>query len=157
MPPAGWSKWDWAFKSVMFSAFIPLVIRSRVQIEAFAQIYVLALAANFIPFAAKVLISGGGYGSNLGLMTGNANLAEGELLSTVVLMAIPLALHLGRHTQLLPRTRLVKLGYIGVGWLCPVDGTRHLRTQRAGRDGGAGRVHVDAVPTQDGVRPVSGC
>jgi probable O-glycosylation ligase (exosortase A-associated) len=29
-------------------------------------------------------------------------------------MAIPLALHLGRHTQLLPRTRLVKLGYIGL-------------------------------------------
>lgn len=110
-PLAGWSKWDWAFKSVMFSAFIPLVIRTRVQIEAFVQVYVFALAANFIPYAIKVLISGGGYGVNLGLMAGNANLAEGELLSTVVLMAIPLALHLGRHTQLLPRTRLVKLGY----------------------------------------------
>jgi putative inorganic carbon (hco3(-)) transporter len=114
VPAAGWPKWDWAFKSVMFSAFIPLVIRSRVQIEAFVQIYVLSLAANFIPFAAKVLISGGGYGINLGLMGGNANLSEGELLSTVVLMAIPLALHLGRHTQFLPHTRLVKLGYTGL-------------------------------------------
>jgi hypothetical protein len=75
------------------------------------QIYVLSLAANFIPFAAKVLISGGGYGHNLGLQTGNANLAEGELLSTVVLMAIPLALYLGRHTQLLPRTHQVQIGY----------------------------------------------
>ena len=101
VPAAGWPKWNWAFKSVMFSAFIPLVIRSRVQIEAFVQIYVLSLAANFIPFAAKVLISGGGYGQNLGLMGGNANLSEGELLSTVVLMAIPLALHLSRHTQFL--------------------------------------------------------
>jgi len=114
VPAAGWSKWDWAFKSVMFSAFIPLVIRSRVQIEAFVQVYVLSLAANFIPFAAKVLTSGGGYGRNLGLMGGNSNLSEGELLSTVVLMALPLALHLGRHTQLLPRTRLVKLGYTGL-------------------------------------------
>jgi probable O-glycosylation ligase (exosortase A-associated) len=113
-PLAGWSKWDWAFKSVMFSAFIPLAIRSRVQIEAFVQVYVFALAANFIPYAIKVLISGGGYGHNLGLMAGNANLSEGELLSTVVLMAIPLALYLGRHTQLLPRTRLVKLGYMGL-------------------------------------------
>ena len=69
---AGWPKWDWAFKTVMFSAFIPLVIRSRVQIEAFVQIYVLTLAANFIPFAAKVLISGGGYGRNLGLMAATA-------------------------------------------------------------------------------------
>jgi putative inorganic carbon (hco3(-)) transporter len=113
-PAAGWSKWDWAFKSVLFSAFIPWAIRSRVQIEAFVQIYVLSLAANFIPFAAKVLLSGGGYGQNLGLQTGNANLAEGELLSAVVLMAIPLALYLGRHTQLLPRTRLVQIGYIAL-------------------------------------------
>lgn len=111
VPAAGWSKWNWAFKSVLFSAFIPWAIRSRVQIEAFVQIYVLSLAANFIPFAAKVVISGGGYGQNLGLQAGNANLAEGELLSTVVLMAIPLALHLGRHTQLLPRTRQVQIGY----------------------------------------------
>jgi len=111
VPSAGWSKWNWAFKSILFSAFIPWAIRSRVQIEAFVQVYVLALAANFIPFAAKVLISGGGYGHNLGLQTGNANLAEGELLSAVVLMAIPLALFLGRHTQLLPRTRLIQLGY----------------------------------------------
>ena len=98
----------------MFSAFIPLVIRSRVQIEAFAQVYVFTLAANFIPFGAKVLISGGGYGHNLGLMGGNGNLSEGGLLSIVVLMTIPLALHLGRHTQLLPHTRLVKFGYIGL-------------------------------------------
>ncbi len=111
VPLAGWSKWDWAFKTVMFSAFVPLVIRSRVQIEAFVQVYVFTLAANFIPFAAKVLISGGGYGINLGLMGGNGNLSEGELLSTAVLMVIPLTLYLGRHTQLLPRTRLVKLGY----------------------------------------------
>jgi hypothetical protein len=65
VPSAGWSKWDWAFKSVLFSAFIPWAIRSRVQIEAFVQIYVLALAANFVPFGAKVIISGGGYGQNL--------------------------------------------------------------------------------------------
>lgn len=112
--PTGWSKWDWAFKTVMFSAFIPLVIRSRVQIEAFLQVYVFSLAANSIPFGAKVLISGGGYGYNLGLSAGNSNLSEGGLLSIAVLMALPLALHLSRHTQLLPRTRLVKLGYMAL-------------------------------------------
>jgi probable O-glycosylation ligase (exosortase A-associated) len=113
-PDQAWIKWDWAFKTMMFSAFIPLVIRSRVQIEAFAQTYVFSLAANFIPFGAKVLISGGGYGRNLGLIGGNSNLAEGGFLSTVCLMAIPLALHLGRHTQLLPRSRLIQLCYLGL-------------------------------------------
>lgn len=111
VPLAGWPKWDWAFKTVMFSAFIPLVIRSRVQIEAFAQVYVFTMAANFVPFAGKVLVSGGGYGHNLGLQAGNSNLSEGGLLSIAVLMALPLALHLGRQTLLLPHTRLVRFGY----------------------------------------------
>jgi putative inorganic carbon (hco3(-)) transporter len=114
MPEQGWEKWDWAFKTVMFSAFIPLAIRSRIQIEAFAQTYVFSLAANFIPFGVKTMISGGGYGRNLGLEGGNSNLSEGGLLSTICLMAIPLCLHLARHTQLLPRTRLVALGYGGL-------------------------------------------
>jgi putative inorganic carbon (hco3(-)) transporter len=114
VPLAGWAKWDWAFKTVMFSAFIPLVIRSRVQIEAFAQVYVFTLAANFIPFGAKVLISGGGYGRNLGLIGGNGGLAEGGQLAIAVLMTIPLSLYLSRHRQLLPRTPLVTYGYVGL-------------------------------------------
>ncbi len=120
VPDLAWTKWDWAFKTIMFSAFIPFVIRSRVQIEAFAQTYVFSLAANFIPFGVKTLMSGGGYGHNLGLAEGNAILAEGGFLSTVCLMAIPLALSLARHTQLLPRSRLVSLGYNGLAVLAVV-------------------------------------
>jgi probable O-glycosylation ligase (exosortase A-associated) len=119
-PDAAWSKWNWAFKTVIFAAFIPFTIRSRVQIEAFAQIYVFSLAANFIPFGIKTMISGGGYGHNLGLQGGNSNLSEGGLLSTICLMSIPLALHLARHTQLLPRSRLVTLGYTGLAGLALV-------------------------------------
>jgi putative inorganic carbon (HCO3(-)) transporter len=120
VPAAGWVKWDWAFKTIMFSAFVPLVIRSRTQIEAFAQTYVFSLAANFVPFGLKVMISGGGYGRNLGLESGNSNLAEGGFLSTVCLMAIPLALHLGRHTQLLPKSRWLTLGYVALAGLALV-------------------------------------
>ena len=114
VPIRAWDKWDWAFKSMVFAAFIPLVIRSRVQIEAFAQTYVFSLAANFVPFGIKVLISGGGYGQNLGLLRGNSGLAEGGLLSTVCLMAVPLALHLGKHGQLIPRLPMIKFAYLGV-------------------------------------------
>jgi putative inorganic carbon (HCO3(-)) transporter len=80
-PDAAWEKWDWAFKTVAFAAFMPLVIRSRVQIEAFAQTYVFSLAANFVPFGLKVLVSGGGYGQNLGLQGGNSGLSEGGFFS----------------------------------------------------------------------------
>jgi putative inorganic carbon (HCO3(-)) transporter len=111
VPAAAWEKWDWAFKTVAFAAFIPFVIRSRIQIEAFAQTYVFSLAANFIPFGIKTVISGGGYGTNLGLAKGNSGLAEGGLLSTVCLMAVPLAVYLSRHSQLIPRVKLMPLIY----------------------------------------------
>lgn len=116
-PDRAWGKWDWAFKGMVFAAFVPLVIRSRVQIEAFAQTWVFSLAANFVPFGLKVLISGGGYGRNLGLQGGNSGLAEGGYLSTVCLMAVPLALFLGKHGQLIPRLPMMPLAYAGVAIL----------------------------------------
>lgn len=110
-PTSAWEKWDWAVKTLAFATFIPFVIRSRVQIEAFAQTYVFSLAANFVPFGLKTMISGGGYGQNLGLQGGNSGLAEGGLLSTVCLMAVPLAIHLASHSQLIPRMKLLPLAY----------------------------------------------
>jgi probable O-glycosylation ligase (exosortase A-associated) len=106
-----WDKWDWAFKTLAFTAFVPFAIRSRVQIEAFVQIFVLSMAANFIPFGAKVLLSGGGYGRNLGLQSGNAGFSEGGQLSTACLMMVPLALHLATHTRLLPRLKIWPIVY----------------------------------------------
>src|SRR5258705_9798723 len=51
VPEQAWIKWDWAFKTIVFSAFIPFVIRSRIQIEAFLLVFLLSLSANVIPFA----------------------------------------------------------------------------------------------------------
>jgi probable O-glycosylation ligase (exosortase A-associated) len=116
-PDAAWEKWDWAFKTMVFAAFVPFVIRSRVQIEAMATTYVFSLAANFVPFGLKTIISGGGYGTNLGLQGGNAGLAEGGQLSTVCLMAVPLAVFLSRHGQLIPRMKVMPLAYWAVAAL----------------------------------------
>jgi putative inorganic carbon (HCO3(-)) transporter len=115
--PVAWDKWSWAFKTIVFSAFVPFVIRSRVQIEALIQVYTLSMAANFIPFGAKVLLSGGGYGVNLGLQSGNGGLAEGGLLSTACLMVIPWLLHLANHTRLVPRWKVVPFAYWGMAGL----------------------------------------
>jgi putative inorganic carbon (HCO3(-)) transporter len=120
LPDRAWAKWDWAFKAMAFAAFVPLVIRSRVQIEAFVQTYVFSLAANFVPFGLKVLLSGGGYGQNLGLQGGNSGLAEGGQLSTVCLMAVPLALFLGKHGKLIPRLPMMNIAYAGVAALAVV-------------------------------------
>jgi putative inorganic carbon (HCO3(-)) transporter len=120
VPDQAWIKWDWAFKTIAFAAFIPYVIRSRVQIEAFAQTYVFSLAANFVPYGLKVLISGGGYGVNLGLQAGNTGLAEGGLLSTSCLMAVPLAIFLSSHSQLIPKLKVLPLAYWGIAGLAVV-------------------------------------
>jgi putative inorganic carbon (HCO3(-)) transporter len=116
-PDAAWEKWDWAFKTVAFATFLPFVIRSRVQIEAFAQTYVFSLAANIVPYGLKVLISGGGYGRDLGLVGGNAGLGEGGFLSTTCLMAVPLAIFLASHSQLIPKSKLISLAYWGIAGL----------------------------------------
>jgi len=110
-------KWDWAVKTLLFAAFIPFVIRSRVQIEAFAQTYVFSLAANFVPFGLKVLISGGGYGQDLGLQGGNTGLGEGGLLSTACLMAVPLAIFLASDSQLIPKLKVLHLAYWAIAGL----------------------------------------
>jgi putative inorganic carbon (hco3(-)) transporter len=120
VPDLAWIKWDWAFKTIAFATFVPYVIRSRVQIEAFAQTSVFSLAANFVPYGLKVLISGGGYGVNLGLQAGNSGLAEGGLLSTSCLMAVPLAIFLASHSQLIPKLKILPLAYWGIAALAIV-------------------------------------
>ena len=120
VPDAALEKWNWAFKAMVFAAFVPLVIRSRVQIEAFAQVFVFSMAANFVPFGLKVLISGGGYGQNLGLLGGNSGLAEGASLAVLCLMAVPITLFLGKHGQLIPRLPLMPLAYAAVASLAVV-------------------------------------
>jgi probable O-glycosylation ligase (exosortase A-associated) len=97
---------------------MPALFRSRVQIESFLQIYVLSLSAQFLPFAAKTLISGGAYGASFGLVAGNDGLAEGSTLATVCMIAAVICLHLGRYQIILPSWRIMKWGYFGLAFAC---------------------------------------
>ncbi len=117
-PEAAWVKWNWAFKAVAFSVFLPFVFRSRVQIEAFLQVLVFSAMANVLAPGIKTLVSGGGYNSTLGFGTANTGFGEGGFLSTVALMIVPTILFLRRHTLLMPKSRLVGLGYLGLVLAC---------------------------------------
>ncbi len=114
LPNDAFGKWTWAVKTVAFSAFIPFVIRSRVQIEAFVQTFVFSLSATLIPFGAKIAISGGGYGRELGLSGGNTGLSEGSTLAAVSVMVIPLVLHLRKHTIIIPKAFAFRQMYLAL-------------------------------------------
>lgn len=48
-PDTAWWRWDLAIKVAFFAAFLPYVIRSRVQIEALALVYLFSIAAHTVP------------------------------------------------------------------------------------------------------------
>jgi probable O-glycosylation ligase (exosortase A-associated) len=113
-PDSAWIKWDWAFKTIMFSAFIPLVFRSKIQIEAFLATYIFAAAVHILPVGLKTMIGGGGYGQELGVVGGNSLFSEGSTLAAASLVLIPITLYLRIHSQILPRWKIVKLGYLAL-------------------------------------------
>ncbi len=114
VPTAAWDKWNYAFKTICVGAFLPFVFRSRIQIEAFLQIYLFSVAVHFLPVGLKTMISGGGYGRQLGIVGGNSLLAEGSTLAAVALMLVPIILYLRRNTQIMPRNLFADLLYLGL-------------------------------------------
>ncbi len=114
MPTESWGKWDVAFKALAFATFIPFVVRSRVQIEAFVHVYIFSMSAHILPWAVKTLLTGGGYGQSLGLVGANVIwLSESSAVATIGIMLVPLLLTLRKHSVLLPQGRVRDLVYYG--------------------------------------------
>ena len=91
------TKWDWVWKALLFAAFLPLTLRTRLRIEAAALVMVLAIGTIIINGGIKTVLGGGGYGELALLVRNNTGLYEGSILSTAAIATIPLALWLARH------------------------------------------------------------
>lgn len=85
-----WNKWDWAFKVLVFTVFIPYVFRSRVQIEALILIIILSVGTLFFSAGVKTALGSGGYGVLAIMGAQNTGLAEGSTLAAVCVMLLPL-------------------------------------------------------------------
>jgi putative inorganic carbon (HCO3(-)) transporter len=123
VPTAAWAKWDWAFKSVMFAAFLPYLIRSRVQIETFLQVFLFAMTLHMLPLGVKNLLSGSSYGRSLGIINENILLLESSTLAAASVAMIPIALYLRKHNTLLPKSKFTDAMYValvGVAILCAI-------------------------------------
>ena len=104
-----WTKWDWAFKVVVFSTFIPFVIRTRIHIEAFLLAMVFAVATITFSAGIKSALGGGGYGVLAVMGTSNSGLAEGSTLAAVCLMQLPIMHYLYKHSVIFAGVRAFKL------------------------------------------------
>lgn len=113
LPEQAWIKWNWAFKSVAFSCLVPFFFRNRVQIESLIWIIVLSGMGHCIPFGAKILVSGGGYGRSLGLIQANTGYGESSMLAVFAVTLIPMCRYLQQHTVLFERNKLFKLVLFG--------------------------------------------
>ncbi|MDE1467427.1 putative O-glycosylation ligase, exosortase A system-associated [Aurantiacibacter sp. D1-12] len=92
-----WAKWDWVWKSLIFAAFLPLTLRTRLRIEAAVLVYILSIAAIAISGGVKTVAGGGGYGLLVLLVQNDSGIYEGSIFSTAAIASIPLILFLARH------------------------------------------------------------
>jgi probable O-glycosylation ligase (exosortase A-associated) len=113
-PASAWETWDWSFKTVIFAAFLTLVLRSRVQMEAFLQVFLFSAAVHMIAVGSKTVLSGSGYGRHLDIIESDAGLFESSYLAGASIALIPIILFLRKHSILIPKSRLRDLGYLGL-------------------------------------------
>jgi putative inorganic carbon (hco3(-)) transporter len=96
-PVAALEKWGWVWKALVFAAFLPLTLRTRLRIEALVLTMVLCASALIVTGGIKTAAGGGGYGSLVILIDDNSGLFEGSIISCVAITIIPLILWLAKH------------------------------------------------------------
>ncbi|MFN0044996.1 MAG: putative O-glycosylation ligase, exosortase A system-associated [Sphingorhabdus sp.] len=96
-PVAALDKWNWVWKALVFAAFLPLTLRTKLRMEATILTMVLCASALIVTGGIKTATGGGGYGSLVILIDDNSGLFEGSIVSCVAITIIPLILWLAKH------------------------------------------------------------
>lgn len=121
VPALAWYKWNFAVKTILFSVFVPFVIRSRAQIEAFLLVYVFSFSAHIISAGANTVLTGGGYNRALGLLVNNSGIAESSTLAAICCSLIPLIVFLKNQSRIVSaKIVVVRLIYWGLLCACVV-------------------------------------
>ena len=96
-PVAALEKWNWVWKALVFAAFLPLTLTTKLRIEALVLTMVLSVSALIVTGGIKTMAGGGGYGLLVLLIDDNSGLFEGSIISAVAISIIPLILWLSKH------------------------------------------------------------
>jgi probable O-glycosylation ligase (exosortase A-associated) len=100
--------WDYIWKALMFAAFLPLTLRTKLRIETLLLFMVLSAATIIIVGGLKTVLSGGGYGELNLMVTNNSGLYEGSTISAVAIAIIPVILWFARYGTIFPPDWRVK-------------------------------------------------
>ena len=102
-------KWDWVWKALVFAAFLPLTLRTRLRIEGLLLFMLLSASSIIIVGGIKTIASGGGGYGELNLMVdNNSGLYEGSTISAVAIAIIPVILWFTRYGTIFPPDWRVK-------------------------------------------------
>ena len=118
VPDSAWVKWDWAFKVLIFALFVPFVIRSRIQIEAFLLTFLFSVSGVAIAYGIKTLATGGaGYGQRYALNLGHFGLGESSTMAVACVMLIPVIFYMAKHSLILRQIPGLKYLSLGLAFL----------------------------------------
>ena len=107
-PVEALTKWNWVWKAIIAGVFLPLVLRTRLRIEAMTVFMILCASTIIINGGLKTALSGGGYGVLNLMVDNNSGLYEGSIISCVAISLIPLILWLTKHGTIFPPDWKVK-------------------------------------------------
>ncbi|MFY9350062.1 putative O-glycosylation ligase, exosortase A system-associated [Sphingobium sp.] len=108
-PVEALTKWNWVWKAIIAGIFLPLVLRTRLRIEALTLFMILCASTIIINGGMKTALSGGGYGVLNLMVENNSGLYEGSIISCVAISLIPLILWFTNHGTIFPPDWRVKL------------------------------------------------
>ena len=107
-PVEALTKWNWVWKAIIAGVFLPLVLRTRLRIEAMTVFMILCASTIIINGGMKTALSGGGYGVLNLMVDNNSGLYEGSIISCVAISLMPLILWLSNHGTIFPPDWKVK-------------------------------------------------
>lgn len=122
-PTMAWNKWDWAFKGILFSSFMPFIFRNRIQIETGLYAMVFTVGVITLSAGTKTIFGGGGYGSLGILAANNSGIGESSTLAAISVSLIPIALYLYKHTKIDIKYRKIIILFIITSYILTIIGT----------------------------------
>ena len=118
LPVEAWAKWDWVWKGLLFTIFLPFTLRTRLRIEAALLFLTLSAAAIIIVGGIKTMMSGGGYGVLNLMVDNNSGLYESSTISTIAIGLIPIILWFTRFGTVFAPDWRVKAFAAGLIFAC---------------------------------------